>query len=187
MTSKVKPEEVKGNMTAMIDVVFLLLIFFMCAAKFKTLENKLDINLPKFGQSDEKLPVTVTPRYVTLKIDALTTENGLPYAKVISVFVGSQEVGTYLRPGFGATDADRAGLHTARNQIYKDLEARLAALALQDDPAAHTPTFLKPDLLVPSDDVVQALNAVLGAGIHDLTFAGQVSDVEKYRRLFGVE
>ena len=32
--------------TPMIDVVFLLLIFFMCTLKFKTLENKLTTYLP---------------------------------------------------------------------------------------------------------------------------------------------
>ena len=39
---KPKPDEANCDMTAMIDVVFLLLIFFMCAAKFKTLESLHD-------------------------------------------------------------------------------------------------------------------------------------------------
>ena len=34
-------------MTPMIDVTFLLLIFFMCTLKFKTLEGKLAAYLPK--------------------------------------------------------------------------------------------------------------------------------------------
>lgn len=33
--------------TSMIDVVFLLLIFFMCASKFRVLEQRLDAFLPK--------------------------------------------------------------------------------------------------------------------------------------------
>ena len=33
--------------TSMIDVVFLLLIFVMCASKFKTMEQRLEANLPK--------------------------------------------------------------------------------------------------------------------------------------------
>ena len=42
-------EETKAelSMTPMIDVVFLLLIFFMCATKFKTLEGKLVSTLPR--------------------------------------------------------------------------------------------------------------------------------------------
>ncbi len=41
------PEEMKGDMTPMIDVVFQLLIFFMLTIKFKTLEGKLAAYLPK--------------------------------------------------------------------------------------------------------------------------------------------
>ncbi len=44
-------ENTKNNadmeMTPMIDVTFLLLIFFMCTIKFKTLEGKLSAYLPK--------------------------------------------------------------------------------------------------------------------------------------------
>ena len=49
----------------MIDVTFLLLVFFLCATKFKTFENKLDTYLPKdTGPSsapppDERLPTEV--------------------------------------------------------------------------------------------------------------------------------
>ena len=32
---------------AMIDVTFLLLVFFMCTAQFRTLDRKLDAHLPK--------------------------------------------------------------------------------------------------------------------------------------------
>ncbi|MDF1837417.1 MAG: biopolymer transporter ExbD, partial [Planctomycetota bacterium] len=35
------------DMTPMIDVTFLLLIFFMCTLKFKVLEGKLTAYLPK--------------------------------------------------------------------------------------------------------------------------------------------
>ena len=40
-------EETKLSMTPMIDVVFLLLIFFMCATKFKVPDYRLDADLPK--------------------------------------------------------------------------------------------------------------------------------------------
>ncbi|MCH7890992.1 MAG: biopolymer transporter ExbD [Gemmatimonadetes bacterium] len=39
--------EAEIDLTPMIDVVFLLLIFFMCTLKFKTLEGKLAAYLPK--------------------------------------------------------------------------------------------------------------------------------------------
>ena len=40
-------EEAKMDMTPMIDVVFQLIIFFMCNIKYKTLEGRLDAYLPK--------------------------------------------------------------------------------------------------------------------------------------------
>ena len=40
-------DECELQMTPMIDVVFLLLIFFLCTIKFKTLEGKLAAYLPK--------------------------------------------------------------------------------------------------------------------------------------------
>ena len=38
-------EEQKGDMTPMIDVVFLLIVFFLCI-EFKVLESRLDAFLP---------------------------------------------------------------------------------------------------------------------------------------------
>ncbi len=40
-------EEVEMQMTPMIDVTFLLLIFFMCSIKFKLLDGKLAAYLPR--------------------------------------------------------------------------------------------------------------------------------------------
>lgn len=42
-----RDQDSKLEMTPMIDVTFLLLIFFMCTLKFKTLEGKLAAYLPK--------------------------------------------------------------------------------------------------------------------------------------------
>src|SRR5687767_12908140 len=44
---RVPNDEIKGDMTPMIDVVFQLLIFFMLTIKFKVLEGKLAAYLPK--------------------------------------------------------------------------------------------------------------------------------------------
>ncbi|MAU93538.1 MAG: hypothetical protein CMJ93_04965 [Planctomycetes bacterium] len=44
---KKKFKEVKTDMTPMIDVTFLLLIFFIVTLKFKILEGRLDAALPK--------------------------------------------------------------------------------------------------------------------------------------------
>ncbi len=52
--------------TSMIDVVFLLLIFFMCASRFRVLEQRLDAFLPNKGDGpppvriDVEIPIRVT-------------------------------------------------------------------------------------------------------------------------------
>lgn len=40
-------EPIETDMTPMIDVTFQLIIFFICTIKFKTLEGKLETQLPK--------------------------------------------------------------------------------------------------------------------------------------------
>ncbi|MGB0953930.1 MAG: biopolymer transporter ExbD [Planctomycetota bacterium] len=47
MVRRKKFEELKPDMTPMIDVTFLLLIFFIVTLKFKVLEGRLDAALPK--------------------------------------------------------------------------------------------------------------------------------------------
>ena len=59
---KKKIEEAVMDMTPMIDVTFLLLIFFLCL-EFKTLEGKLATNLPK------DLGVNTTPAEPIEKLD----------------------------------------------------------------------------------------------------------------------
>ncbi len=54
---KKKFEEIKPDMTPMIDVTFLLLIFFIVTLKFKVLEGRLDAALPKDrGTSTSEAP-----------------------------------------------------------------------------------------------------------------------------------
>ena len=47
------------NVTAMVDVIFCLCIFFMCSFHFKQVEGKLDTWLPKSGEGifSDKAPV----------------------------------------------------------------------------------------------------------------------------------
>jgi biopolymer transport protein ExbD len=62
-------DEARIEMTPMIDVTFLLLVFFLCTLRFKTLEGKLDAYLPKdvglgVQPADLLEPIAVTLRVV---------------------------------------------------------------------------------------------------------------------------
>jgi biopolymer transport protein ExbD len=44
------------NLTSMIDVLFLLIIFFMVATKFDELERNIEVAVPEVGEAGESAP-----------------------------------------------------------------------------------------------------------------------------------
>lgn len=66
-----EPEEIKLNMTAMIDIVFQLLVFFIMTFKVVAMEGDFNIKMPLAGESaaevDELLPDLIQ---VTMTADA---------------------------------------------------------------------------------------------------------------------
>ncbi len=71
--------------TSMIDVVFLLLIFFMCASKFRVLEQRLDAFLPKGGREWVD-PPPPPPKDVDLiiKVSTLKSASRRPHFQIRS-------------------------------------------------------------------------------------------------------
>jgi biopolymer transport protein ExbD len=69
MAVKIKKGDAVGlvNLTPMIDMVFLLLIFFLVATRFEEEERSLDVHLP---QASEAMPLTTRPRELFINIDA---------------------------------------------------------------------------------------------------------------------
>ena len=55
------------SVTPLIDVVFLLLIFFLVSSRFSEEERELDLNLPSVS---EALPATLEPSELVINIDA---------------------------------------------------------------------------------------------------------------------
>jgi biopolymer transport protein ExbD len=53
------------NITPMIDIVFLLLIFFLVASKFAQEDAELDVQLP---EASSAMPLTVQPKEITINI-----------------------------------------------------------------------------------------------------------------------
>jgi biopolymer transport protein ExbD len=76
------------SLTPLIDVVFLLLIFFLVATRFAQEDRELDVMLPS---ASEAKPLTVQPKELMINID----HNGQYY--VDSEILGSDEVEQVLR------------------------------------------------------------------------------------------
>jgi len=85
---KKKFEEIKPDMTPMIDVTFLLLIFFIVTLKFKVLEGRLDAALPK----DRGTSTSDAEEIEKLDILMFVAEPGEltqdPESKYLKVFTG---------------------------------------------------------------------------------------------------
>lgn len=54
------------SLTPLIDVVFLLLIFFLVATRFADEDRELDVNLPR---ASEAVPLVVKPKEIFVNID----------------------------------------------------------------------------------------------------------------------
>ena len=55
------------NLTPVIDVVFLLLIFFLVATRFAEEDREMELPLP---DASEAMPLTVAPKEIFINIDA---------------------------------------------------------------------------------------------------------------------
>lgn len=78
--SRLKRKEQGTQMTAMIDVVFQLLIFFMLATSFKALEGRLDATLPRSGAVEAP---QLSEREMDLEMITIKLENVGGMAKIV--------------------------------------------------------------------------------------------------------
>jgi biopolymer transport protein ExbD len=142
----VENEEVKLSITPLIDVTFLLLIFFMCAMKFKTLERKVAAFLPKEkGISHTRIVVPDEPKItVTLKRERGDAETRV---KLLDAEIG-----------LGA-------------EAFQTLDQRLTAI--RKSPGNEKwPGELDAAAEVPHADVVRTIDAFMKAGINNIEFIG---------------
>lgn len=65
------------NLTPMIDVVFLLIIFFMAATKFAEVERDIALQLPQVDQANPA-QTPPTPRQVVVRADGALLLDGQP-------------------------------------------------------------------------------------------------------------
>jgi len=140
------------DMTPMIDVVFQLIIFFMCSIKFKSLDGRLLSYLPKdVGPRDERIIPPPVLDEVRIK---LHYDKTLPLDTRITVkATGAKEV---LLPDW--------------QTLKEDVSARYAQ---QQKVEVKIPFIIDPESEIPIQAVVNALDACRQAGIDDVRFAAK--------------
>jgi biopolymer transport protein ExbD len=147
----------KPNMTPMIDVVFQLLVFFLVSMKFKTLDMKIEAFLPK----DRGLAATITKLEETPKIVAVLKRRsqGGTLEPSTRVKVQNQDIGT-----------------SEREETWTVLTTKAKAILDRHVANSGDPADVKGEVdassLVPTGDVVRAVDAFIAAGLQDVTFVG---------------
>lgn len=88
--------------TSMIDIVFLLLIFFLIASTFKQPEQRLDANLPNSGKTPSPTPPPIHELCIFVKDDRLTREHSLDFrsqtTRKASYYFGSRDATSTKNP-----------------------------------------------------------------------------------------
>ena len=105
------------NITPMIDIVFLLLIFFLVASKFADKDAALDVNLP---EASSAMPLVVQPKEIVINID----RNG-------SYFVnGSTYDAAGLRQVLRQAEASNPGNQSVIIRADRDVGLQFAVTAI---------------------------------------------------------
>ena len=146
---RVRAGHVKMEFTAMIDVVFLLLVFFMCTLKFKTLEGKLATYLPKDRGGEPTFELPLPKEDIRVKLSQRGDQ---------CLFA--------VRGRFGGV------LPQDRGKLYDRI--RRLREALPDSPAV-----IDVDPAVAHGHVVTVVDECLRAQVVEITFAGALPELKK--------
>jgi biopolymer transport protein ExbD len=167
---KAAEDECELEMTSMIDVVFLLLIFFLCTLKFKTLEGKLAAYLPKdvgvnTSEAEEIEKVEVIIKVITpgRKLDAYGKGDWDP----------TPVNGIQKRFSYGPGRRLSYDVGPRKMTDVLELQSRLTQIHQADDERPAT-IDSRPGTVY--EDVVAVLDATLNAGFTQITFIGSYED-----------
>lgn len=162
-------EEVKLELTPMIDVTFLILIFFMCTLKFKTLEGKLLSYLPTDkGLSSAKQEIPKEDAEIIIKVSKHDKAKGLDRT-VIFLRGGSN---TPFGESLGVTFADDkrvGGFKLSPPDTFDRIREYLTGIKKADPEAkAKINAWSR----APHVYVVQILDIMREAGFDDISYSG---------------
>jgi biopolymer transport protein ExbD len=156
--------KVDMQMTSFMDVTFLLIIFFICTLKFKTLEGKLAAYLPKDVGVNNTQAEPIPKVEVTLRVLQAGTKYD-PRGEAFGVWKGVP--GSRFKYG-----SDRVIEYQIGPQKKRDLSEvaqRLKTIHLED-PTRPATIDARPGIVYA--DVVKVLDAALLADFTEVTFVG---------------
>lgn len=147
-----EPDAIKIDFTSMIDVTFLLLIFFIVTLKFKVLEGRLDASLPK----DMGTAATPSEPIEKINIILLVSDPGT---------LGKDSKNPKLQEYSGRKIRYELG-----TQVFRNVEDLQAFLSMQNK--AETPITLDPRKGIINEDVMVVLDVIIREKFEKVSFAG---------------
>lgn len=150
MFGKRRPRDrLQMQFTSMIDVVFLLLIFFMCTLKFKSLESKITAHLPldRGPQTTYEELEPIEPMRIALSMR------------------GSTCICALNGRSLGA-------MPDARGALYRRLEALRRA-------SPNSPAEIAPDPTVSHGHVITVLDECMRADVGEVRFAAALPPLKR--------
>ncbi len=160
-------EEPQSFFTSMIDIVFLLLIFFMCATKFRQLEQRLDAFLPK---DEGQMAVPVEQMKKPDEIRILVADN-VAARESGNFNVKAMRTATYY---LGSKDSQPL---SDVNQLEPPLRAAAAANPDQAVIIVPADEVRNRDQLVPFFNIIAAMDVAKRAGIKNIKFQAPRQDI----------
>ena len=154
-------EEAKMDMTPMIDVVFQLIIFFMCNIKYKTLEGRLDAYLPKDVGVNTSPATQIEKVEITIKVVQVGERRDPKHVDQPWSGKGTYE---YL----GRTLSYQIG---PRKTADIDEVRKVLAQLHREDPERKSTIDCRPGTIYA--DMIPVLDAAVDAGFSDITFVGE--------------
>ncbi len=172
LLSELNEEKCELQMTPMIDVTFLLLIFFMCTLKFKVLEGKLGAYLPK--------DVGVNPQdaepveKVDIRLDVLNAGNKMRWAKgpddkPMAVPYTEADAAQKLRFFYDSSRRIKYSVGPMKTEDLSKVTERLIQIRKAEPEKKAT---IDPRAGTTNLDVTEVLDAAMYAGYEDITFKG---------------
>ncbi|MFV1959524.1 MAG: biopolymer transporter ExbD [Planctomycetota bacterium] len=182
------PDETEMNMTPMIDVVFQLIVFFLLSLKFRSVEERIQSELPHGrGIRPDDVVVDELPT-LTVKLFRLDASKGQARAftrirvenrATFDLPQGSW-TGTDEPTGGALGDRERQRIQDARKRGIERVIARIWA-ERGHDPELRGEIKTPPPfgLGVPHGDVILVVDAFLEAGITDVKFVGAIPPIPR--------
>lgn len=160
-------DEVKLDLTPMIDIVFNLLIFFMTATKFRTEEGMIESFLPKNrGQAAGTPQIDLNDvRIRLLWYDGSGRPTEAEKGGLVVLKIGDES--------FNAPGEFEAHHYPENSPLWGKLHEKLLAFkaGYKGSGEQGLPVIIDARKQVPTKFVISALNEVVRAGIKDVTFA----------------